>query len=185
VVDSANHHTVLKIIYIYIPQDQFGYTSALWTNKDSYNLTAGQTGFDNYQTKMPSYWAMPFQKLCVGFKVNNVLNWIVIPYSGTSLYDVIQPGIYKAVTVVSKETWLSLIAGSSLQPYCNQKGFNVYGYARIGIRANQENDCRTCDSAMGFGLKGNYSCGIFCAYYNSCKYGINNNIMAHGYIMLQ
>ncbi|KAK3739923.1 hypothetical protein QZH41_004934 [Actinostola sp. cb2023] len=50
---------------------QFGYSSSLWSNKESYNLTAGQTGFDNYQTKMPSYWAMPFQKLCVGLKVGS------------------------------------------------------------------------------------------------------------------
>jgi len=154
----------------------------LWTNKDSYNLTAGQTGFDNYQTKMPSYWAMPFKKLCVGFKVNNVLNWTVIPYNATSLYDVIADGRYKPLTV-GKSGWMSLMKGSSLQPNCNEEGFNNHNFVRIGIRTNQENDCRTCDSALGFGLRiGLYSCG------NKCHYKCNNgnlDVAAFGYIMLQ
>jgi len=148
-------------------------------------LTAGQTGFDNYQTKMPSYWAMPFQKLCVGFKVNNTLNWTVIPYNGSSLYDVIAPDVFVAVTGVNKTTWMSLIAGSSLQQNCNQTGFNVYGFARLGIRANEQDDCLTCDSAIGFGLGRSYSCGNFCVWHVGCSNGNMTIIRAHGYIMLQ
>jgi hypothetical protein len=62
-----------------------------------------------------------------------------------------------------------LNAGSTaLEQYCNQEGVNniipwtlpVFGIpfrgrtvARIGLLANNENDCLTPDSLLGFGLK--------------------------------
>ena len=41
-----------------------------------------------------------------------------------------------------------------MQSHCNREGLNVVGdphqsKARIGITANQENDCITCDSRIG------------------------------------
>ncbi|KAK3739931.1 hypothetical protein QZH41_015979, partial [Actinostola sp. cb2023] len=150
---------------------QFGYSSSLWSNKESYNLTAGQTGFDNYQTKMPSYWAMPFQKLCVGLKVGNDLRWAAISYSASSLYDVIADGKFRAFSI-GKATWLSLIAGASLQANCNMEGFNI-GVARIGIKSNNENNCITPDTNIGFGLNHHHSCGNRGGQY------------AFGYIMIQ
>ena len=93
-------------------------------------MTAGQTAFDNYQTKMPSYWAMPFQKLCVGLEYNNVLNWAVIPYKASSLYDVIADGTYRSFgdAGIGKEKWLSLFNDAKLQDNCNREGFNLAIY---------------------------------------------------------
>ena len=61
-------------------------------------------------------------------------------------------------TSVGRNTW-KLLTGSqaSLQPNCNKEGFKAVGdspshsKARIGIIANQQNDCSSRDSRTGFG----------------------------------
>ncbi|XP_028516423.1 uncharacterized skeletal organic matrix protein 5-like [Exaiptasia diaphana] len=175
-------------------KDNFRYNSVLWTNKKSYNPIAGQTGFDNNQTKMPSYWAMPFDKLCVGLKVNDTLKWTVIPYKASSLYDVIAKGEYRP-TNISKAKWLSLIDGARLQENCNREGFNTgyekSGYHRIGIISNEQNDCNSVDSFLGIGAKKKihkhtipFSCGNFCGHGKTCN-GREISITAFGYIMIQ
>lgn len=51
-------------------------------------------------------------------------------------------------------------ANASLQKNCNKEGFNVVCQAtdspkaRIGIVSNQQNDCNTCNSKIGFGTGG-------------------------------
>ena len=49
---------------------------------------------------------------------------------------------------------MSLINGVLLQNNCNKEGFNVGSYrkSRIGILGNNEDDCETCDSIVGFGI---------------------------------
>jgi hypothetical protein len=54
-----------------------------------------------------------------------------------------------------------LINGSHLQANCNKQGFNIklksptneYILLRFGLVANNENECSTCDSWIGFGAK--------------------------------
>ena len=58
---------------------------------------------------------------------------------------------------------------ASLQKNCNREGFNAASgnshnsKARIGIIGNNENNCKTCDSRIGFGTGGtpdkSNSCG--------------------------
>ena len=51
---------------------------------------------------------------------------------------------------------------ASLQLNCNKEGFNVKGgrnQVRIGILGNEQPDCDTCDSKLGFGGKGGLTCG--------------------------
>ena len=88
---------------------------------------------------------------------NNVTNWILINYNATSLYSVIADGKYRK-TNVGREKWISLINGTSLQDNCNMEGFNVQcsrsrRKARIGILGNNEDDCVSCDSVIGFGIE--------------------------------
>jgi hypothetical protein len=48
-----------------------------------------------------------------------------------------------------------------LQPHCNRIGFNnyhEYAHVRIGIISNQEGDCNSPDSRIGFG-GGGTACG--------------------------
>lgn len=70
-----------------------------------------------------------------------------------SLHSLIADGQYRP-TYFGRETWKSLISGSSLQRHCNREGFNVLRMARIGIVANQENDCNSPDSRIGLGTAG-------------------------------
>lgn len=61
-------------------------------------------------------------------------------------------------TTIGRATWLSLVPQSGIQANCNMEGFNVdvpmYAAARIGILANQENDCGSPDSYIGIGTSG-------------------------------
>ena len=96
-------------------------------------------------------------------------------------------------TSVGRNTWKLLIGSqASLQPNCNKKGFNAVGdspsdsKARIGIIANQQNDCSSRDSRTGFGIWGLFD------VYNSCgneaTHSLDNgnkHIKAMGYILVQ
>ena len=95
-------------------------------------------------------------------KVGDANNWLHVPHVAASLHAVIASGAYKA-TASGRAAWKGLIAGSSLQPNCNAEGFNVaplkkWSMVRIGIIGNNENDCGTPDSRLGFGGAGN-ACG--------------------------
>ena len=95
-------------------QNTFHHNSALWTNKEAYNPSAGQTGFDDKETKLNTYWGVPVKHLCLGMKYGGVLKWILLTYSGSSLHALIADGVYRS-TSLGKNTWMSLITGSSLQ----------------------------------------------------------------------
>ena len=147
------------------------------------------TGLDSEETKLPTYWNTPFTKICLGMKVGSDTRFILLPKQARSLYSLIADGVYRA-TSLSRDTWKSLIAGSSLQLKCNKQGFNSAGgnaaKSRIGFIANEGNDCKSPDSVIGFG-NGNYpytdnTCG------NEARWGGDNgdkNIKAMGYIFLQ
>ena len=112
--------------------------------------------------------------------------------TANSLFSLIADGNYRG-TSLGRNTWKSLIgAQASLQRNCNREGFNVRSgelrnsRARIGFIGNQENDCRTCDSRIGFGTGGlpdnSKSCG------NEAHLLSDNgdqSIGAMGYILVQ
>ena len=130
-------------------------------------------------------------------KVDNVTKWIVIDHQASSLFDVIADGTF-AATSVGREKWMSLMAFSALQGNCNKEGFNVYYkieyiqhgllfiQQRIGIVGNNENDCSSPDSCIGFGTSvggcngdvKKSTCGnmAFCGYFG------NRDIAAFGFI---
>ena len=62
--------------------------------------------------------------------------------------------------LLGRDTWKILIGPqASLQLKFNNEGFNVVCYpgsstARIGIVRNNENECTSCDSRIGFGAEG-------------------------------
>ena len=58
-------------------------------------------------------------------------------------------------TSAGRAEWMSLINGAKLQDNCNKEGFNIKSYIinlRIGIASNNENNCHSCDTAIGFGI---------------------------------
>ena len=121
-------------------------------------------------------------------KYNGNLRAFSFPYPASSLYSLIADGNYRQ-THLGRYKWKSLIYGSSLQRNCEREGFNVYGpYAkvRLGIIANNENDCKTHDTFVGLGAydrggvfnaAGNYAC---CSPDNGEK-----NLKVMGYILVR
>ena len=178
-------------IFIFYSQTTFHESSGYWSNKTEYNLPGGETGFDSQETKLPTYWNTSFSKICLGMKIGQKINFIVINKQANSLYSLIADGKYRNTTL-GRDTWKELIgAEASLQVNCNKEGFNApfnrsHSRARIGIVANQENHCSTCDSRIGFGTGGYPDDSNTCG--NEATWSPDNgdkHIKAMGYILVQ
>ena len=170
----------------------FHYDTILWGNQEIFNRVGGETGFDLQETKLPTYWNTSFSKICLGMKISQQIRFIVINKHADSLYSLIADGQYR-VTSLGRNTWKALIGSeASLQSYCNKEGFNTIGSdptfskARIGWISNNENDCNSCDSRIGFGTGGRHDDDNSCG--NEATLSPDNgdrHIKAIGYIMIQ
>ena len=120
--------------------------------------------------------------MCVGMAWNDVTNWILLNYTAASLYSVIAGGDY-GETNAGRAAWISLVNGSSLQSNCNKEGFNArcsHESSRLGILSNNENNCVSCNSFIGFGCKmGIISSG------NVQTYPKKPTLRTFGYIFVQ
>jgi len=112
-------------------------------------------------------------------KVGQSIKFAVIIKTADSLYSLIADGQYRS-TSLGRDKWKSLIGSqAALQDNCNSEGFNAPTYSgshrksRIGILGNNENDCITCDSLIGFGN----------LHANTC--GDQSVVKAFGYILVQ
>ncbi|XP_073250000.1 uncharacterized protein [Porites lutea] len=173
-------------------KNTFHYDSKLWTNKTDHNPSAGKTLLDDQETKLPTYWSTPFTKICLAMKIGHQVNSIVINKPANSLHSLIADGKYR-LTSLGRDTWKKLIGQqASLQRYCNKEGFNSRGSwkrcsrARIGIISNQEYNCVSPDSRIGFGTGGYPADANTCG--NIALHGTDNgdkNIKAMCYILVQ
>ena len=171
----------------------------LWTNKQSFNIDGGKTGFDAEETKLPSYWNTSFSKICLGINITGNISFAVIDRQADSLHFLIADGQYRNISL-GRDAWKAMIGTrGSLQKYCNIEGFNVDeelgsehsggARARIGIISNDFNQtCIGCDSRIGFGTAGNPDDNNVCG--NAADGSWNpdnggNNIKAIGYILVQ
>ena len=174
-------------------QDTFKYSSPLWSNKDVYAAENGLTLFDTKETKLASYWSVPFTTICINMRKLDTLKAesLVIDEPSTSLYDLIADGKYRA-TKGGLEIWESLLPGSHVQRGCYREGFNAHGTengsagARIGLIAGGQSNCTSPDSYIGFGTGGGkcadskkVSCGN-----ESGACDKNSEIPAFGYIFV-
>ncbi|XP_028416949.1 uncharacterized protein LOC114541161 [Dendronephthya gigantea] len=177
----------------------FRYSSSYWSNKNTYhdNNYGRNGGFDGREYKGSAYWKVSFNEICVAMKYGGQLKALSFLYPSSSLYDLIADGRYKE-TNIGRLRWKKLIFGSSLQRNCNREGLNVfYGGAtvkvRLGIIANQENNCRSPDSSIGLGSNERpYVCGKYLSPYNtagnvaSCSSDNGDkNLKAMGYILVR
>ncbi|XP_027056156.1 uncharacterized protein LOC113683142 [Pocillopora damicornis] len=174
-------------------KDTFHFGSHYWTDKNEYSPFGGQTAFDRQETKLSTYWNTPFSKICLGMKIDQQLKFIVIKKKADSLYSLIADEIYRS-TSLGRGKWKALIGSKgSLQLHCNKEGFNAvsderHSRARIGILGNNENECNTCDSRIGFGTGGDPDNSITCGNAASWLYGSDNgksDIKTMGYILVQ
>ena len=125
-------------------------------------------------------------------KIGHQTNFIVINKTANSLYSLIADGQYRK-TSLGRNTWKKLIGSqASLQCNCNKEGFNVlgtsnsYSKARIGIISNEQNDCGSCNSRIGFGTGGEFDDYNTCG--NEATYQKDNgdqHIKTMGYILVQ
>ncbi|CAH3111614.1 unnamed protein product [Porites lobata] len=160
-------------------EQTFHFNSDLWSNKKNFNLDGGKTGFDSQETKLPSYWNTSFSKICLGMKIGQHIKFIVINQQANSLHSLIADGVYHA-TSLGRDTWKSLIGGF------NVEGNIDYSKARIGIIGNEQGNCDSADSRIGFGTGGYPETRNTCG--NEAKHeGDNDNkqIRAMGYILVQ
>lgn len=168
-------------------QSTFLYDSGFWSNKTVYNSDGGTTGFDQRETMLPSYWRTSFSKICLGMMVNGNIRFVVINKKATSLHSLIADGQYRA-TYLGRNKWKTLIGSdASLQRNCNKEGFNAvpttWRRVRIGFVANNEYHCNNCDSFIGFGSRGDISCGNH-AQHSTLDNGYRHTL-AMGYILVQ
>ncbi|XP_062500506.1 uncharacterized skeletal organic matrix protein 5-like [Corticium candelabrum] len=173
-------------------QQSFAYNSLLWSNKETFQ--PNNLDLDDKETKLASYWTLPFTELRLGMKVDGTIRWITYSYIASSLYSLIADGQYRG-TSIGKSTWRSLLPRSSLQRNCNREGFNVRSYnsyfgsngarARLGFIANEQNDCESPDSFVGLGTSRTHTSVRNSAGNFACCIPDNGpaNIKAVGYIM--
>ena len=122
-------------------------------------------------------------------KSEQQMSFIIISKTAISLYSLIADGQYRA-TSLGRNMWKTLIGGhASLQLRCNKEGFNSccrgICRARIGIVTNNENDCLSCDSRIGFGTGGHPDNSNTCG--NTANYGGDNgdkDLKTMGYILV-
>ena len=110
--------------------------------------------------------------------LSNETRWLRLNISATSLREVFKDNNY-IKTTLGRSAWKGLGPQPSLQSYCNKEGFNVRDsrnkmYARIGIIANQEDNCGSPDSFIGFGTLRDKFCNaelksISCGNHASCE----------------
>ena len=180
-------------LFTYFLQNTFHYDAEYWTDKNHYNLPGGETGFDSQQTKLPTYWNTPFSKICLGMKIGDQLNFVVINKQANSLHSLISDGQYRTTTL-GRNTWKTLLGSqASLQFHCNKEGFNTVSCSsqncarvRIGLMANDQNDCTSCNSRLGFGGAGYPDDSNTCG--NAARHTTDNGdkfIKTMGYILVQ
>ena len=126
-------------------------------------------------------------------KIGQQINFIVINEQANSLYSLIADGQYRD-TSLGRNTWKTLIGSeATLQPDCNKEGFNAAhgnhansAKARIGILGNEQNNCNSCDSSIGFGTGGRPDDGSTCGN-GASSGGDNGNKLtrAMGYVLVQ
>jgi hypothetical protein len=146
------------------------------------------------ESKLASYWNTPFTKICLGMSYNGDQKWMAFDYTASSLYDVIADGQFKP-TNAGRDAWKSLIAGSSLQQNCRKEGFNMAynlnSHLRLGIIANNENNCLSVDSWIGFSassvLNGKWTSHMVSGNRAKCCYSDNGEklLPTFGYIFVQ
>ncbi|PFX12694.1 hypothetical protein AWC38_SpisGene23303 [Stylophora pistillata] len=174
-------------------KNTFNYNSGYWSDKNQYNTDGGKTGFDSQETKLHTYWDTPFNTICLGMNYGGQRRFVVVNKQATSLHFLISDGHYRP-TSLGRDIWKPLIGSeASLQWNCNKEGFNVGGcyhsgcaVVRIGIVSNEQNDCDSCDSRLGFGGRGSPDDSITCGN-GAGSYPDNGdkNIKAMGYILVQ
>lgn len=137
---------------------EWTYNDSSWTDSVTFNEYQDAIAYNGH-IKTKIYTTKPFSKvrLCAGSLANGLLEntWAdSVSFSNFMTYS--------SNTSNSKTAWINWMITAigidpNMQAYCNQIGTNkAYGYQniRIGGTFNQENDCGSNDSSLGWGSYG-------------------------------
>ncbi len=136
----------------------FLYDAALWTDMATFQPQFPD--LDRNEAKLQSFMSIAFTDVLIGLEQPigamgpRVLKTQKLPAAKASLTAMFAGNVYTP-TMIGRASWKALISGSSLQINCNREGFNSNpmnaARTRIGIVANQENNCSSPDSYIGIG----------------------------------
>ena len=108
---------------------------ALLENYDEFILLGGETGFDEQESKLPTFWNTSFSKICLGMKINQQLKFTVIYKLADSLHSLIADGQYRK-TFLGRDGRKKLIgSNASLQHNCNEEGFKAFSDRSIVLKS--------------------------------------------------
>jgi hypothetical protein len=139
----------------------FTYDSALWTNGAT--LNAGSVDLSRSEAKFPSFSQIVASAVLL--EMVDTSSTATTPPTNTQVVTLSSPSTLLGLvngpytpTSLGRGAWSALADNASLQLNCNYEGFNAffsppYARARIGLLGNQESDCNTPDSAIGFGVE--------------------------------
>ena len=178
----------------------FTYNAALWTNDATLNPLSN--AMDATEAKLTPFSTIEFTKLRIGMQLATTRRFIVLDVAGASLREVFNgPPI---TTTAGRAEWRKLLPDPQLQSKCGAEGINqdftpvtsFSSRARIGILGNNEDDCASPDSYIGFGAGfiEPHSCvgaepGIVVGNYNplSCggSAGLERSTTGFGYVFVR
>jgi hypothetical protein len=166
-------------------KDTFHHDAAIW--EEATTLHPESPDLDDTEAKLAGYSTMPFVYLRVGMVQNQATHWLILPLEGESVLALMKSGFH--ATNVGRSAWERLPARGSLQTNCNREGINVetaQANVRIGIVANNQNDCSTCNSWIAFGGAGNSTGELACGNVadTSPDNGTRNDAL-FGYVMVR
>jgi hypothetical protein len=151
----------------------FAYDNPLWSN--ALTLNDDEANLAPSEHKSRAFSTVPFEAILLSFDVDGsgMQRTLVVPVKADSLLSVLKDG--QRTTSIGRDEWTRVVPGHALQPLCNAEGINLateYVRARIGIVGNNENDCASCDSAIGIGIRTPNTCAARAtAGYAGCQPG--------------
>jgi hypothetical protein len=139
----------------------FAFSSSLWTTGRTINTgdyINGTIGTTEY--KSPLFSVYPYSELRLGMRFSYYpTKWLNVKHGQyASMHAAMTEG-HLAFTGMTRNDWLTLANNGALQRNCNRMGYNLIANniasarIRIGILGNDDNDCITPDSFIGFGAK--------------------------------
>jgi hypothetical protein len=138
----------------------FLYDMPIWTDAKLLNET--NTNPDSIEAKFQSFVTMPASEVLLGVRglsVSGPARYLRIPVKTSSLRALFSGPFVP--TTRGRGAWKQLLPGSSLQLNCNAEGFNnTVGLGmrlRLGIVANEQNDCDSPNSFLGIGYQSELS----------------------------
>ncbi|MAA79522.1 MAG: hypothetical protein CL916_09705 [Deltaproteobacteria bacterium] len=164
----------------------FYYSDPKWTNNSLHNDSSMNTSIAN--AKFEAFISLDIQELygCFPSQGNHCI------YLDTGSFQTAQDIFSGGFINASSNFYTQMYSGWAYQNHCHLFGVNTNNgaaKARFGFSANNEGNCNSNDTAIGFGLGYNslyagvnFSSGNYCNYGSSCGSIIGNPLTFEGFL---